>query len=141
MREAVQLPCLMRTRNRLRMMHRPVPHPISQEWHIPNPRTMFWVEIRYPLWLVLVAGNKGRPYAVMASTNCATCDRLSKFYTDCVKSIQRLKEMAQAARDASNQPREGELLETIQSLEAESFELLAALTGHQNSRHHNQTLT
>ena len=71
----------------------------------------------------------------MATDSCTTCHRLSQFYMDCIRSIQRLQNMVAEARACADRNRESDLLVTIQSREGEGSELLFALTEHGTSRH------
>lgn len=70
---------------------------------------------------------------------CQTCTRLSKFYDDCMQSIERLKDLARMARDSNDEQKAETLLETATSLEAEAAELLLALTEHRQRSHSDMT--
>jgi len=66
---------------------------------------------------------------------CATCNRLSKYYDDCLASIQRLKDLARTAQESNDHANMDSLLETARSLQSEASELLVALTEHKNRSH------
>jgi hypothetical protein len=71
----------------------------------------------------------------MTLDSCPTCSRLSKFYDDCLASIQRLKDLAQTARDSKDRQKADSLAETARSLENEATELLIALSEHRKRNH------
>lgn len=67
----------------------------------------------------------------MPLDECPTCDLLSKFYSDCLASIQKLKDLARTAQSSNELQKMNALLDTPQSLlETEAAEILVALTEH-----------
>jgi phage shock protein A len=71
----------------------------------------------------------------MTFDQCQTCIRLSKFYDDCVASIERLKDLTRMAENSNDQEKAKGFLETAASLESEAAELLTALTEHRQKSH------
>jgi hypothetical protein len=71
----------------------------------------------------------------MTDEDCLTCDRMVQLHQDCVASIQKLKQLARAARAACDNCLVENLLETVRMMESESADLLRALEVHRENDH------
>jgi hypothetical protein len=71
----------------------------------------------------------------MTQEECLTCNRLFQFHQDCVASIQKLKQLARAARAACDSFLLENLVETVKLMENESADLLRAMEEHRKSDH------
>lgn len=72
---------------------------------------------------------------IMTDENCLTCDRLLRFHQDCRASIQKLKQLARAARATCDSLLLENLVETVKLMEGESAELLRAMERHRQNDH------